>query len=171
MYCTIYGKQKSEVTLYPDRLTVDGKFWYLKDKEFCRPNGKSETAYLKNFLGMGYLRKRSYKKTLLFVFGGTILEGFKLLMDKLSEWLDNANDYLQWFDMELALPDWMNYTLDALAILCLVLGLLLFFSKKKVIEISFTDKRLCIPEKELTKTEYVKLYQDIVNAKQKLNQT
>ena len=43
--------------------------------------------------------------------------------------------------------DWTSYFVNAAAILCVIQGLRLFFSKKKVIEISFLSKRFCVDEK------------------------
>lgn len=101
----------------------------------------------------------------MFVIAGTILEVVKMIIDKLTEWMDKANNYLQWIDKAISLPEWMNYTLNTLAVICILLAIALFFSKKKVIEISFTDKRICVPQKSMTKSEYNMLYQSIMSAK------
>lgn len=55
--------------------------------------------------------------------------------------------------------------MNALAVICVLSAVALFFSKKKVIEISFTDKRICVPQTSLTRSEYIMLYQSIMNAK------
>lgn len=155
-----------DIQVFPDRVTFSGKFWYLRDKEFYRNGNKTETALIKDFLGIGYLAKRSYRQTILFVFGGTLLEITKAIVDQLSEWIDKANHYLQWVDRSVALPGWMNTTVNVIAFLCVVLGIALFFSKKKVIEISFTTKRICIPQKSLSEEEFNKLYNIIKSLKQ-----
>ncbi len=98
----------------------------------------------------------------------SVLEVVKLIINKLTEWIDKANDYLQWIDRSISLPDWMNTTMNIMAVICILIGTALFFSKKKVIEISFTDKRICVPEKSMTKQEYSALYQIIVNARKML---
>ena len=49
--------------------------------------------------------------------------------------------------------------------ICLLLGLVLFFSKKKVIEISFTDKRICVPQKSMSSAEYQTLYQTLIHTR------
>lgn len=146
-----------DIQVFSDHVTFSGKFWYLRDKDFYRNRGKSETALIKDFLGMGYLAKRSYRQTVIFVFGGTFLEIVKAVVDKLSEWVDKANNYLKWIDHTIALPEWMNITVNVMAFLCIALGIALFFSKKKVIEISFTTKRICIPQKSLSADEFQKL--------------
>ena len=153
------------ITVSRENTVFTGKFWHLKDKEFIKSQNGQENALNQNFLGMGYLAKRSFKKCLMFVIAGTILEVVKMIIDKLTEWMDKANNYLQWIDKAISLPEWMNYTLNTLAVICILLAIALFFSKKKVIEISFTDKRICVPQKSMTKSEYNMLYQSIMSAK------
>ena len=153
------------ITVNKENVLFTGDFWYLKDKEFIKSHGSNENALVKNFIGIGYLAKRSFRKCLMFVIAGSALEIIKMIIDKLTEWVDKANDYLQWIDKSISLPGWMNYTMNALAILCILLGIALLFSKKKVIEISFTDKRICVPQKSMTGSEYNMLYQSIMNAK------
>ena len=161
----ITEKRKYDITVCQDRIVFTGNFFYLKDKDFYKNTQQTDTGILRNYLGMGYLSQRSYRKTLLFLIGGTILELAKLALDKLTDLVDKANDYLQWFDRSISLPEWMNNTVNALAILCILLAVVLFFSKKKVIEISFTDKRICVPQKSMSPKEYHTLYQTIKNAR------
>ena len=94
-------------------------------------------AKVSNFLGLGYL----------------------------TEGVDKINSYLQWMGHSISLPDWMNTTMNVLAVICLLLGLVLFFSKKKVIEISFTDKRICVPQKSMSSAEYQTLYQTLIHTR------
>lgn len=152
--------RKYRLNIYQDRLTIDGQFWYLKDKEFVTQNGTA-TALLHNYIGMGYLNKRSYRKTLAFVFGGVILGAINSLIDKLGELADKANSVFRWIGQTFTLPEWLDYILNITIVICIVLGILLFFSKKKVVEISFTDKRICIPQSSLSNAEYAGLYQVI----------
>lgn len=157
-----------DIQVCSDHITFSGKFWYLRDKDFYRNGNKSETALIKDFLGIGYLAKRSYRQTVLFVFGGTLLEIIKVIVDKVSEWVDNANNYLQWVNRSVALPGWINTTMNVIAFLCVVLGIILFFSKKKIVEISFTTKRICIPQKSLSADEFNKLHDIIKSLKEQL---
>lgn len=161
--------RKCDIKVMGDRIDFSGQFLYLKDKEFYPNRGQSDTALVCNFLGMGYLSQRSYRKTLLFLVSGVTLEAAKLVLDKASELADKANDALQWFDWELVLPGWMNITVNLLALICLIFGAILFFSKKRVLEISFTDKRICIPRNAISDSEYAKLYQTIKTLRQKIN--
>ncbi|MCM1325862.1 MAG: hypothetical protein NC094_07495 [Bacteroidales bacterium] len=163
---TANNNRKYCITVSRKDIWFEGDFWYLKEKEFVKCSTKKEVALPQNFLGMGYLTKRSYKKTLFLVFAGTVLEAIKLIIDKLTEWIDKANDYLQWIDSSINLPEWMNIAMNIIAVICILTGVALFFSKKKMIEISFIDKRLCVPKKSMTKQEYNALYQSIAGIKQ-----
>lgn len=154
-----------DIQVFSDRVSFSGRFWYLRDKDFYSNRGRSEAALIRDFQGMGYLEKRSYRRTLLFVFGASLLAAVKAVVDKLGEWLDEANGYLQWFHQSLSLPDWVDTGVNVLVILCVILAIALFFSKKKVIEISFTGKRICIPQKSLSTAEFQNLYQIIRSQK------
>jgi RNA polymerase subunit RPABC4/transcription elongation factor Spt4 len=158
-------KRQYSIIVNRNEILFNGEFWYLKDKEFVSNKNKSDRALISNFMGMGYLAKRSPRKCILFVIVGSMLELVKAIIDKLSDWVDEVNNYLQWFDKSISLPDWMNYTMNTLAIICVLLAIVYFFSKKKVIEISFTDKRICVPQNSMTSNEYHTLYQSIINAK------
>lgn len=157
-----------DIKVYTRQLIINGSFWYLKDKEFYRNSNNSDSANIQNFLGMGYLNKRSYRKTIIFVLGGTILETVKMIVDKLSDLVNKANNYLQWVGHEISLPEWLNNTVNVLAIICMILAVIPFFSKKKVVEISFTDKRICIPQKSMSNREYMELYQVIQTLRKQL---
>lgn len=164
-HITAIGKRKCDIAVWRDRVIFSGKFFYLKNKEFYKNREQTETAYLCNYLGMGYLSQRSYRKTLLFLISGTVFEIAKFVLDKLTEFIDKANKYLKWVDHTISLPEWMNNTVNFFAIMCFLFAVVLFFSKKKVIEISFTDKRICVPQKSLSQSEYNMLYQAIKNAR------
>lgn len=159
-------RRKYCLKVYQDKLTIEGRFWYLKDKEFALQKGK-DIALLHNYIGMGYLNKRSYRKTIAFVLGGVILGVINSIIEKLSELADKANFFLRWIGETVTLPEWMTYLLNGTMVVCIILGILLFFSKKKVVEISFTDKRICVPQKSLSNAEYAGLYQTIKNQTQK----
>ena len=149
------------ITIYEETIVFEGEFWYLRNKEFYTNKGKTDATYIKNFIGMGYLEKRSYKKCVAFVLSGLVLTAINTITVKLSKWADEANFFLQWIGKTVALPEWMAMGLKLAMIICLLLGILFFFSKKKVVEISFTDKRICLPQKSLSDVEFAKLYQTI----------
>lgn len=170
LYRLAPNRQRSySILVNGEEVMFSGDFWYLKNKEFVKCRNRQEMAQTRNFLGMGYLAKRSFKKCILFLLAGSALEIVKMIIDKLTEWVDKANDYLQWFGQSISLPEWMNQTMNGIAAICVLLAILLFFSKKKVIEISFTDKRICVPQKSMTQSEYNQLYQGIIHGKKMQN--
>jgi len=161
----ITENRKCDIKVFSDKVIFDGSFWFLKDKDFYRNKTNTEIANPKEFIGMGYLKKRSYRKSIIFVFAGTILEGIKFVIDKLNDLVGKANDYLKWVDTSIELPVWIEYIMNGTTIICLLLAIMYFFSKKKVVEISFINKRICIPEKSLTSQEFVELRESILKCK------
>ena len=155
-----------DIKVFSDHVTFSGTYWYLRDKDFYKKRVNTEALFIKDFMGMGYLTKRSYRRTVIFVFVGLLLEIVKSIVDQLSEWVDKANSYLKWINYTIALPEWTNMSVNVMAFLCIVFGIALFFSKKKVIEISFTNKRICIPQKSLSEDEFQKLYNTIKSLKE-----
>lgn len=157
------------ITIYEETIVFEGEFWYLRNKEFYKNQEKTDVAYINNFIGMGYLEKRSYKKCVAFVLSGLVLTAINTITVKLSKWADDANFFLRWIGKTVALPEWMAMGLNLAMIICLLLGILFFFSKKKVVEISFTDKRICVPQKSISDLEFAKLYQTIRQLTDKQN--
>lgn len=167
---TLYKISKNSQRAYSisvnkDNVLFEGDYWYLRDKEFIKCRNKKDIEPLQKFLGVGYLSKRSPKKCIMFVFIGAVLEVTKLIIDRITEWIDKINEYLQWFEQSISLPVWINYTMNIIAFVCILSGVALFFSKKKVIEISFVDKRICVPQNSMSINEYNMLYQSIQHAK------
>lgn len=159
-------KRACDIKVFSDKIVFEGRFWYLKNKEFYRCRTYKETALIKNFIGMGYLAKRSYRKCMAFILGGTALQIIKTIIDKLSDMVDKINEYLQWIDKTIELPEWLTYSMNMAAFLCVVLGIMFLFSKKKMVEISFIDKRICLPQKSINLQEFYLLQQNIVKLKQ-----
>ena len=157
------------ITIYEETIVFEGEFWYLRNKEFYTNKGKTDVAYINNFIGMGYLEKRSYKKCVAFVLSGLVLTAINTITVKLSKWADDANFFLRWIGKTVNLPEWMAVGLNITMIICLLLGIIFFFSKKKVVEISFTDKRICVPQKSISDLEFAKLYQTISQLTDKQN--
>ena len=98
-------------------------------------------------MGLGSLRKRSPKKLIQFIVLACILELFDTIAGKMG-------DYLFFMD-----TDWTSYFVNAAAILCVIQGVRLFFSKKKVIEISFLSKRFCVDERLFRNEDINRLHQ------------
>ena len=129
---------------------IVGDFYYLVNKEFRPVKGGKDTCSIKEYLGLGSLRKRSPKKLIQFIVLACILELFDTIAGKLGNYL---------FFMD---TDWTSYFVNAAAILCVVQGLRLFFSKKKVTEISFLSKRFCVDEKLFRNEDIDRLHQILI---------
>lgn len=151
------SKKHFEIRVYQNRFSITGSFWYLKNKEFIRCKGHDE-ALISNFTGMGYLSKRSPRKCMIFVLVATLLQLIKFVLDKISDILDKLNNWLNLAHMEISMPPWCQNLLNISAVICLILAIVYFFSKMNVIEISFTDKRFCIPRRSIDSNEFGKLY-------------
>lgn len=129
---------------------IEGDFYYLVNKEFRPVKNGRDTCSIKEYMGLGTLRKRSPKKLIQFIILASILELFDTIAGKIEDYL---------FFME---TDWTSYFVNAAAILCVIQGLRLFFSKKKVIEISFLSKRFCVDEKLFRNEDIDRLHQILI---------
>lgn len=132
---SISDKKQCHIQVSDTYFIIEGDFYYLVNKEFRSVKNGKDTCSTKEYLGLGSLRKRSPKKLMQFLVLACILELFDTIAGKIG-------DYLFFID-----TDWTSYFVNAAAILCVLQGLRLFFSKKKVIEISFLSKRFCVDEK------------------------
>ncbi len=126
---------------------IKGDFYYLVNKEFRSVKNGNDKCSIKEYMGLGSLRKRSPKKLIQFIVFACILELFDTIAGKMG-------DYLFFMD-----TDWTSYFVNAAAILCVIQGLRLFFSKKKVIEISFLSKRFCVDERLFRNEDINRLHQ------------
>ena len=113
-------KKSCSIQITEEQFLIQGDFYYLVNKEF--------------HLGLSAMRKRSPKKTLRFLILAVILEFFDTLAGKIEDIFFFAD------------TDWTSYFVNTAVILCVVMGFVAFFSKKKVIEISFLSKRFCVDE-------------------------
>ena len=142
------------VVITDNDFIIQGNFSYLVDKEVIKSKVQSDSADLRSFLGMNYYSSRSYKKCILFVLIGSLLECFNVIIDKLNDLAEKANTILNLFDKSVSLPEWLNYSLNVIAALTVLAGIVYFFSAKKVVEISFAGKRFCINRKNITDGEF-----------------
>ena len=129
---------------------IEGNFYYLVNKEFRPVKNGNDKCSIKEYMGLGNLRKRSPKKLIQFIVLACILKLFDTIAGKMG-------DYLFFMD-----TDWTSYFVNAAAILCVIQGLRLFFSKKKVIEISFLSKRFCVDEKLFRNEDIDRLHQILI---------
>lgn len=144
---SIPSNKQCHIHITSDSFIIQGDFYYLVNKEFHEVKARKDTCSIKEYIGLGIMRKRSPKKMFNFVMFAVILEFVNTVASKI-------NDYLFFAD-----TGWTAYVVNAVAILCIIQGLRLFFSKKKVIEISFLTKRFCVDEKLFSNEDINKLNQ------------
>lgn len=140
-------KKHCSIQVSDTEFMIKGDFYYLVNKEFRSVKNGDDKCSIKEYMGLGSLRKRSPKKLMQFIVLACILELFDTIAGKMG-------DYLFFMD-----TDWTSYFVNAAAILCVIQGLRLFFSKKKVIEISFLSKRFCVDEKIFRNEDINRLHQ------------
>ena len=140
-------KKHCSIQVSDTEFMIKGNFYYLINKEFRPVKNGNDKCSIKEYMGLGSLRKRSPKKLIQFIVFACILELFDTIAGKMG-------DHLFFMD-----TDWTSYFVNAAAILCVIQGLRLFFSKKKVIEISFLSKRFCVDEKLFRNEDINRLHQ------------
>lgn len=140
-------KKRCSIHVSDTDFMIKGDFYYLVNKEFRSVKNGNDKCSIKEYMGLGSLRKRSPKKLMQFIVLACILELFDTISGKMG-------DYLFFMD-----TDWTSYFVNAAVILCAIQGLRLFFSKKKVIEISFLSKRFCVDEKIFRNEDIIRLHQ------------
>lgn len=127
-------KKSCSIQITEELFSIQGDFYYLVNKEFHKSESKTGSCPVKNYLGMSTLCKRSPKKTLRFLVLAVLLEFIDTLAGKIG-------DIFFFVD-----TNWTSYIVNLVVLLCVIFGIKAFFSKKKVIEISFLSKRFCIDE-------------------------
>ena len=137
--------RKCQLVVTEDTFIVTGDYYYLVDKEFKKVHSKQDTVFIKDYMGLGTLRKRSPKKMFLFI-------GFALVLEIVGAIAGKITDLLFMFD-----TGWTDYFVNTAAVICLLVGLAYLFSKKKVYEISFRTKRICVNEKMFSNADMRKL--------------
>ena len=130
-----------------EEFCIQGDFYFLVNKEFYKSKTRTDTCSIKEYMGLGKLRKRSPKKTLFFIALAVILEFVDMLAGKINDIFFFTN------------TDWTSYIVNTVAFLCVTAGIIAFFSKKKVIEISFLSKRICVDEKLFAEEDINRLHQ------------
>lgn len=143
-------KKQCTIQVTEEQFNIQGDFYYLVNKEFRKSKSGKDCCSVKEYMGLGTLRKRSPKKTLFFLALAVILEFVNILAGKISDFFFFAN------------TDWTAYIVNVLAIICLSFGAIALFSKKHVIEISFLSKRICVDAKLFTEEDITRLQQLMV---------
>lgn len=151
---SIPSKKHCCVRITDDTFSIEGDFYYLVNKEFRPAKNGLDTCSVKEYMGVGNIHKRSPKKLLQFIVLACILELFDTIAGKIGDYLFFIN------------TDWTSYFVNTAAVLCVVQGLRLFFSKKKVIEISFLSKRFCVDEELFQNRDIERLHQILMKLRQ-----
>lgn len=138
-------KKSCSIQITEEQFSIQGDFYYLVNKEFYRAKNKVRNCPVKEYLGLSSLRKRSPKKTLSFLVLAVLLEFIDTLAGKIGDIFFFAD------------TSWTSYIVNTAVLLCVIFGIVAFFSKKKVIEISFLSKRFCVDENLFVEEDINKL--------------
>ena len=138
-------KKSCSIQITDEQFFIHGDFYYLVNKEFQKSKTKNGNCPAKEYLGLSTLRKRSPKKTLRFLVLAVVLEFVDTLAGKIGDIFFFAD------------TSWTSYIVNTAVLLCVIFGVVAFFSKKKVIEISFLSKRFCIDENLFDEEDITKL--------------
>lgn len=143
--CGAKRNRKCELIVSDEELTIRGDYYYLNDKEFSKVSGREEHLSKSEYMGLNVLRKRSTKKMFLFI-------GLSVVLELVGKLADKIGDIFFMYD-----TGWTDYCVNICAVICLIVALMYLFSKKKVYEISFLSKRVCVDEKMFTYEDMMKL--------------
>ena len=146
-------KKHCTIQITEEDFCIQGDFYFLVNKEFYKSKTRIDSCSIKEYMGLGKLRKRSPKKTLFFIAVAVVLEFVDMLAGKIKDIFFFAN------------TDWTSYIVNAIAILCFIVGVVAFFSKKNVIEITFLSKRICVDEKLFSEDDIDRLHQLMLKLK------
>lgn len=138
-------KKSCSIQITEEQFLIQGDFYYLVNKEFHKAETRKGSCSAKEYLGLSAMRKRSPKKTLRFLILAVILEFLDTLAGKIGDIFFFAD------------TSWTSYMVNTAVLLCVIFGIVAFFSKKKVIEISFLSKRFCIDENLFDEKDITKL--------------
>lgn len=138
-------KKSCSIQITEELFSIQGDFYYLVNKEFYKAKTTVENCPVKEYLGLSTLCKRSPKKTLRFLLLAIVLEFVDTLAGKIGDIFFFAD------------TSWTSYMVNTAVLLCVIFGIVAFFSKKKVIEISFLSKRFCVDENLFDEKDITKL--------------
>lgn len=132
-------RRQYEISVENGMFNIKGDFLYLEDMDFHSNKGYADGAPVHDYIGLGFLSKRSYRKIFIFLVVGTIFTFFK-----------NVIDYLDKFGVSFSLINIVYYILMGICVYNLVR---IFMDKKNVIEISFIGKRFAVPQSSMDDDE------------------
>ena len=131
---------------------ISGKYYYLRNMNFYPNNGKSDVAYVKDYLGCGYVTKRSYGKCISFVVWAIIFQIVKSIYDAICRFASN-HYYNTLFSFMNSLQKPVKFVYVSALIICFACLVRYIFDKKKVVDIAFTNKRFAIPQSLISERE------------------
>lgn len=157
----IYQISKNEnrdfrIVVRQNEVIFDGMFSYIINSEVKKARRIYDCVPTVNFLGIGYRESRSNRKFCIFLMLAAIVELLHMFLKKVLILRMSASTFYSI----------MNFILYFVAGMCLVAGIIFFFSKTKVIEISFLNKSICVPCNSLTKQECEQLFNCIKSAQE-----
>ncbi len=91
-----------------------------------------------------------------------------MIIAAILELINMVSDFLSKYFFFID-SSWISNIVNILAILCLIQGMRLFFSKKNVIEISFLSKRFCVEEKMFNKSDIFNLNKTLLELRKTVN--
>lgn len=139
------------ITVRDGMAVFEGDYYEYREGEFCPVRQGRTAVNTREFLGLGYLKKRSNKRLLLFL----AVTGVFSFLGSVSEKLD----YLFFLN-----TDWLAALMNGVLAVS-VLGFVFFlFSRKDVVEITFVGKRICIDRNRLTEKDIGALQQALKTA-------
>lgn len=144
---SVPNKKQCSIHIIDNNFMIQGDFYYLVNKEFCTIKNGKDTCPIKEYIGLGNIKKRSPKQLFTFIIFAVILELVNAIADKISDYLFFMN------------TEWTSYVINIIVVLCMIQGIRLFFSKKNLIEISFLTKRFCIDKNLFRNEDICKLNQ------------
>lgn len=149
---------KSDCTIIINEQTVDffGDVYIYIYGDFRKTEEDIECE-IKDFLGMGYLKKRSRSKLIGFFICGCLLGFADTISGKLS-------DYLPWIN-----TNWTSFIVCVILLLSIFMLVSFWKSQKSVIEFSFLSKRVCVESDTYTKEDFNTIYSNISEQRKKIN--
>lgn len=149
--------RKYEISIENNIFKIAGNFYCYKNLDLHKLRNHKLEFDMKDYLGIGRCKIKPYKQVVLFV-------SLPLIINLLYSILHNAMlktiDYFYSLEVFFSV---LQFLLNAVTILFIILGIKLLFSFRNIIEISFIGCHLCIPKHSISKEEYNDLVDAVSN--------
>lgn len=146
--------RKYDICISNGLFSISGDFWYLKDKNFYSSKGAQDTARTSDYIGCGYITKRSYRKCIEFVVWAVLFNVIKNIIDFICKFAETPKPLLIIYYIVIAI--------------CAFNIIRYFLDKKKIVDISFMNKRFAIPQNSINDRELHEL-KEAINKSKNLN--